>query len=132
MIIRVRPKTRCIMNLPEIRKKIVSLQEQRLPLELKIINSRSKILPGSLIQVFTSCTKGNCKCTRGEKHGPFLYLNLTVDGKRTQRYAGKKSDKPIVAKVKAYMDYQDTLAHIRKINKEIDSLFNLYRSLLAK
>lgn len=132
MIVRYRPKTRYNMNLSEMRKTIISLQNQRNSLESIIINSRSKMSPGSLFQVFTSCRKGNCKCTRGEKHGPFLYLNFTVDGKRTQRYVGKESDKPTVKKVKAYMAFQDTLAQLRKINKDIDSLFNLYRDSLSR
>ena len=86
---------------------------------------------GCLIKVFTSCRKGNCKCTKGEKHGPYLYLKQKINGKYKQRYAGKDSDKPIVKRVRAYMDFQDTLALLRKINKEIDSLLNLYRETMS-
>jgi len=119
------------VNISDIRKKIITLQKQRQDLELKLIRSRSKMEKGSIISIYTACRKGNCKCTRGEKHGPFLYLNQITRGKLIQRYVGKESDKPTVKRVNAYMDYQKTLAKVRKITKEVDSLFNLYREKLT-
>ncbi len=115
------------MNLSNIRTTVIELQEKRLNLELKLIRSRKKVEPGSLIEIYNACNKGNCKCKRGEKHGPFLYLNQKINNKYKKRYVGKESDKPTVKRVRAYMQFQDTLAELRKINKEIDSLFNLYR-----
>jgi hypothetical protein len=119
------------MNISKIRTNIIALQKRRLDLEYILIRYRKKMEPGSLIKVFTSCRKGNCKCTKGEKHGPFLYLNQKISGKYTQRYIGKESDIPTVKRVQAYMDFQDTLATLRKINKEIDSLLNLYRNTMC-
>jgi len=120
-------KKEVIMNLSKIRTTILSLQKRRSELENILINTRKKMEPGSLIKVFTSCRKGNCKCTKGEKHGPFIHLNQKIEGKYTHRYAGKKSDQATVKRVRAYMNFQHTLAELRKIKKEIDSLFNLYR-----
>ena len=119
------------MNASKIRSNILPLQKRRTDLEVILIRSRKKMEAGSLIQVFTSCKKKNCKCSKGEKHGPFLYLNQKIAGKYKQRYANKESDKPTVKRVRAYMEFQDTLAQLRKINKEIDSLLNLYRDTLS-
>lgn len=119
------------MNLSQIRTKIVSLQKKREALELKLIRYRFKMEQGSIIQKFTACRKGNCKCTKGQLHGPFLYLSEKIEGKLKQRYVGKESDQKTVKRVKNYMSFQDTLAEIRKINKEFDSLFNLYRDELT-
>jgi hypothetical protein len=119
------------MNLSEIRKKILLLQKQREAAELKLIRTRSKVMEGSVYEKFTACRKGNCKCTKGQLHGPFQYLSQKSNGKLKQRYVGKDTDKPIVKKVKAYMSFQSTLADIRKINKEMDSLFNQYRETLT-
>ena len=119
------------MNISKITTNVIALQKRRFDLEYILIRSRKKMEPGSLIKVFTSCRKGNCKCTKGEKHGPFLYLNQKIGDKYTQRYIGKESDIPTVKRVKAYMDFQDTLAILRKINKEIDSLLNLYRITMS-
>jgi len=118
------------MGLPEIRKEITVLQKNRESLELQLIRTRLSMEAGSLSSRYTSCRRGNCKCTRGEKHGPFLYLHQKVDGKMKWRYVGKASDMPIVKKVRSYMQYQDRLADLRKINKEIDALLNEYRELL--
>lgn len=117
------------MDLPEIRKKISLLQKQRDSLENILMQTRAKMEAGSLVQIYTACRKGNCKCTRGEKHGPFLYLSQKVDRKLKQRYVGKKSDEPTVKKVRTYMQYQDRLATLRKIYKQIDTLFNQYREI---
>ena len=119
------------MSLSQIRKKTIELQKKREVLELKLIRQRSKMEQGSLIKKFTACRKGNCKCNKGELHGPFIYLSQKVEGKLKQRYAGKDSDKQTVEKVKRYMKYQDILADIRKINKEFDLLFNSYRDELT-
>ena len=119
------------MNLSQISNKVLTLQKKREGAELKLIRSRSKLMSGSLYQKFTACRKGNCKCTKGQLHGPFLYLSKKINGVLTQRYVGKDADKPIVKNVKAYMSFQDTLADIRSINKQMDSLFNLYREILT-
>lgn len=120
------------MNLPDIRKKIIDLQKQRQQLELRLIRYRSAMEQGSLINVYRTCKKENCPCTRGQKHGPFLYLNQKTDDKWRQFYAGKISDQPRVKRVRSYMEFQDTLAQVRKITKQVDSLFNSYRDQLTR
>ena len=120
------------MNFPDIRKQIVHLQQQRQQLELKLIRFRSPMEKGSVVNVYKPCTKEYCsRCAAGQKHGPYLYLNLKIDGRSTQRYVGKESDIPIVKRARAYMSYQDILAQVRKITKQMDSLFNLYRDKLT-
>jgi len=120
------------MNLPHIRKQITLLQQQRQQLELKLIRVRSAMEKGSVVRVYKPCTKEECsRCAAGLKHGPYLYLNVRIGGRPTQRYVGKKSDAPIVKRARTYMSYQDTLAQVRKITKQMDSLFNLYRDQLT-
>lgn len=36
------------------------------------------------------CGKENCKCARGELHGPYWYSYSRVEGKVKSRYVGKK------------------------------------------
>ena len=120
------------MNLSQIRTRIIYLQKKRETLELKLIRNRSKMEQGSIIKKFTACRKGKCKCTKGQLHGPFLYLSQKMENKVKQRYVGKESDQKIVKRVKNYMTFQDNLAEVRKINKEFDHLFNLYRDKLTQ
>jgi hypothetical protein len=87
---------------------------------------------GSIVHAYKKCDRENCgKCSNGQKHGPYLYLNMRIEGRATSRYVGKESDMPIVKRARAYMSYQDTLAQVRKITSQIDSLFNLYRDQLT-
>src|SRR5690349_25019462 len=32
------------------------------------------LLPGALVEQHRSCGKEGCRCTRGEPHGPYVYL----------------------------------------------------------
>jgi len=120
------------MNLSNVRKQITLLQQQRQQLELKLIRIRSAMVKGSVVRVYKPCTKEECiRCETGLKHGPYLYLNVQIGGRPTQRYIGKKSDGPIVKRARTYMSYQDILAQVRKITRQMDSLFNLYRDQLT-
>lgn len=35
-----------------------------------------RLLPGALIEQHRSCGKEGCRCTRGEPHGPYVYLQV--------------------------------------------------------
>lgn len=121
------------MNISDIRKQVTLLQQQRQQLEIKLINFRTAMEKGSLVRVYKTSPKQNDnQDNTGKKHGPYLYLNLKIEGRPTQRYVGKKSDKPRVKRVNTYIKYQQTLAQVRKITKQMDSLFNLYREILTQ
>ena len=34
------------------------------------------LLPGALVEQHRSCGKEGCRCTRGELHGPYVYLQV--------------------------------------------------------
>jgi hypothetical protein len=34
------------------------------------------LLPGALVEQYRSCGKEGCRCTRGEPHGPYVYLQV--------------------------------------------------------
>jgi hypothetical protein len=79
-------------------------------------------------EVFRRCGKKNCRCTKGERHGPYPALSVNKDGK--QRIVMiKKSDVLVVLKeANRYRYYQDTLAKIRRINKDVDKLLEQVKS----
>ena len=35
------------------------------------------LLPGALVEQYRSCGKERCRCTQGEPHGPYVYLQVT-------------------------------------------------------
>ena len=69
------------MNLSQIRSNILNLKKKRDIIETKIIKIRSKMIKGSISEKFIACKKPNCKCNKGQLHGPFLYLSQKINNK---------------------------------------------------
>ena len=42
------------------------------------------ILKGSLIERFTVCSRPGCRCLKGHKHGPYLYVSV-FDGRQSRQ-----------------------------------------------
>ena len=54
------------------------------------LSALGPVLRASLIERFTQCGKGGCKCMHGEKHGPAYYLTVSyAKGKTRQVYVPK-------------------------------------------
>ncbi len=102
-------------------EKLSRLNDQRTKLMFSIVHGRPMI-HGMLHEVFRKCGKKNCRCSKGQLHGPYPALSVSQSGKKKMMMI-KKDDAPTaIIKSKRYRHYQQTLAKIRKINKEIDSL----------
>jgi hypothetical protein len=114
------------MNKEEIRSAIYRLQGERRRLE-RIVFNTGRQLPVWITSQYTYCKKGNCKCTRGQPHGPFYYVFFKKAGKVLHRYLPEKKMDSISAQVNAYRGYNQRLARINKINKEIDTLLKKHQ-----
>ena len=44
------------------------------------------LLNGSLVQRYSTCSRKNCACHTGKRHGPRLYLAVTGDSGQRQTY----------------------------------------------
>ena len=53
------------------------------------------------------CGNKNCRCTRGELHGPYWYSYTRVNGKVTSQYIGKNLPKDIQKKLKSHGDVRE-------------------------
>ncbi|MFH1452919.1 MAG: DUF6788 family protein [Armatimonadota bacterium] len=119
------------MDLSKIRKQISTDISKRTKLEKELLNSYYRIEMGSLIKRYVLCGKPGCKCAKGAKHGPFLYLYKAVNGKNIRSYINKKDIKLIKA-LERYKVFQQKLAEVRILNKGINELFNDLRDGLSK
>lgn len=45
----------------------------------KLMPPLGEVLRGSLMERYLTCGKAECKCARGERHGPVWYLSVTLD-----------------------------------------------------
>ncbi len=59
----------------------------------KTANPLPKMLPGAICAQMVRCGKPNCKCARGELHGPYFYHFVRVNGALVKRYV-KAKDAP--------------------------------------
>jgi len=66
-------------------KTIKKLLNERTRL-LTELGTLSHILHGSWVERFSVCSRSNCKCHKGQKHGPRHYLVINNDGKQRQKY----------------------------------------------
>ena len=66
-------------------KRKASSTEKRDALLAEMASLRG-LLNGSLVQRYSTCTRKNCACHTGERHGPRLYLAATGDGGQRQTY----------------------------------------------
>ncbi|MEA3307665.1 MAG: DUF6788 family protein [Elusimicrobiota bacterium] len=111
------------MNISKMRQQLVKLFQEAKNIEKALLKCRGPFIMGCIHLRYTSCGKGNCKCMRGEKHGPFVYVTIRVNGKIIQRYAGKTKDKALLKKIKNYRDYKNKLNRLCKVHKSIEELW---------
>ena len=66
-------------------KKKASPAERRDALLAEMASLRG-LLNGSLVRRYSTCSRKNCACHTGKRHGPRLYLAATGDGGQRQTY----------------------------------------------
>jgi len=76
-------------------------QWQRL---LEQIRERNDILAGTLSSAYLPCNKGNCKCTKGDLHGPTWRLGYHTEGKSTTAYVRKEEVQDVKEATQRYAE----------------------------
>lgn len=105
-------------KLSRIRQKIHQLRKRRGAYIEKLLHPRPMII-GSLYEVYKTCSKPNCCCKKGKRHGPFFALSISVEAKRRVKIVRKDDLTAVREKALAYQSFQKGLAKIRKTDKEI-------------
>jgi hypothetical protein len=78
------------------------------------------VLRASLIERFTQCGKGACKCMQGEKHGPAYYLTVSYAKGKTRQVYVPKDLQPLAQRwVRNYHQAMTVLEEISSINLEL-------------
>src|ERR1700733_8299490 len=72
-------------------------------------------LPGSLVEQYRKCGKEGCRCTQGELHGPYTYLQ--VAGRLVYVPAGLAET--VARHAAGYSLLQDRLEEISAVNLEL-------------
>jgi len=108
-------------RLSEARKEFGRLSRERYRLEQEVVGglSRKKLIAGTPVEKYKACNKGNCKCTRGELHGPAYYVSRKEGGKTKMIYIRRKLWPKVEEKVKRYQRWRAVRARIVKINADL-------------
>ena len=78
------------------------------------------VLRATVIERFTQCGKGNCKCMRGEKHGPSYYLAVSYAKGRTRQVYIPKTLRPVAQTwVRNYHEALAVLEEVSSIDLEL-------------
>ncbi len=101
------------------RLSILALRKRREGLT-KNLPSLAEILRGSLMERYMTCGKPDCKCGRGERHGPIWYLSVTLDQThRTGTTVPPEQVERVRRWIENYHALKDRLEKISDINREI-------------
>lgn len=88
-------------------RNIEELKEEREAL-LKELLTLSQMLHGSWVERYSVCSRPNCRCREGDRHGPRRYLVVNEGGRQRQKYVPN-------ALVEAVRRGIDQHARLRKI-----------------
>jgi len=117
-------------DISQLRQKLFQQNEKRWKIIGNIMRS-GELLTASLYERFIKCGNKKCKCTKGELHGPFLWIN--------QKRKGEKliSTSCIAEKVdiareysKNHKEFKEKWDEIRTIDKKIDSIIGQLEGVL--
>jgi hypothetical protein len=110
------------------RQHLHKLSKQRQAFLQQLINTDEMIV-GSFFEVFKTCSKPNCCCQRGEKHGPFGAISFSSAGKIHHKVVRENDKRTVEKGVSAYKTFQTLRKKLlqtqRYINKNLDTLKGL-------
>jgi hypothetical protein len=101
---------------------LLALQKGRQGL-VKLFPPVAEILRGSLIERYLTCGNPNCKCARGERHGPVWYLSVTLGPGRT---TGTIVPVHLLERVRRWID------NYHKLKEHLEKISDINRELLRR
>ncbi len=116
------------MNISDVRQEIATLREERQRAEDRLMQAKD-MLSLCLIWRKVLCGNPDCKCQKGEPHGPYPYLSEKVKGKTRLTYIRKRDLEKIERKTEEYRLFQKRLEYVRHLNRRIDDLFKRIREM---
>jgi hypothetical protein len=101
------------------RLSVLALRQRREGLT-KLLPPLSEVLRGSLMERYLTCGNPDCKCARGERHGPVWYLSVTLDqAHRTGATVAAEQVEQVRRWIDNYHQVKERLEKISDINREL-------------
>ena len=106
------------MDISTLRKTIDLLEQQRQKAITYLLYPKDMI-SGSIYVTYKKCGNKNCRCAKGELHGPFNYISKRVDGKTILTFVRKADESKITKEAQNYREYIKVIAKLNKLDKKI-------------
>jgi len=106
------------MDISTVRKKIHFLEKQRQKTLSYLLNPKDMVA-GSIYSIYKKCGNKNCRCAKGELHGPFSYLSRKEDGLTKLTFVRRADEDKITQQAQNYRKYTKAMADLGKLNKKI-------------
>ena len=116
----------------ELRKMVLAAEQSRHLLLQKFLSAKP-FIAAQVYERFNTCGNKNCKCQRGELHGPFLWIYQLKKGQRVLS-TSVAEDKRREAKEMAerYKAWTAQRQRLRELDLEIQEHLNAMEVLLEK
>ena len=86
------------------------------------LGARGELLRCSLLERFTVCARPGCRCGKGKKHGPYLYVSV-FDGKQSRQvYVPQSMEREVRAWAANNQSLAETVARISRLSVEVIKL----------
>jgi hypothetical protein len=104
-----------------LRRKPTLALRQRRDWLLRSLKIPPDLLRASFVERFTTCGKPNCRCARGQRHGPFYYLAAGLKAGQVRKFLLKSPEQQALARhgVEAYQSFWEGLEELSQINGEL-------------
>jgi len=80
----------------------------------------SEVLRGTLRKRYLRCGKPGCRCRKGQGHGPFFYLNVTLGVGRTRQITIDPADWALAKRyARNYRRLQEILEAVSAFNRKL-------------
>ncbi len=111
-----------------LRRRIRAIHEEQLAL-LNIMMDCGPMIAGSIYQSYRTCYYPNCRCRRGQRHGPYATISYAIDGKHYSRPIRRDELPDVRAKASAYKRFQKAITAWRALCRECEILLEEIRKL---
>ena len=119
-------------ELSSLRKKISDLNKKRIDAINRVLHTKPYIA-AQVYERYKKCGNPNCKCAKGELHGPFLWIYQKKKGQKvvsttvTKERAGEAKEM-----AQRYVELLRLRQQIRETDQKINELLNEYEDHLEK
>lgn len=83
---------------------------------LQELATLSQILRGSWVERYSTCSRPQCKCHQGERHGPRRYLVVNEKGHQRQKYVPNAQVDAVLDGIEQQRKLQEIVNQITSIN----------------